>query len=88
MKKNTEHQLDALLSEGLVKAPDHFSDQLVHRISLEIDSDHQSQSSRSATPPKVTTPLWQWLALGTASVAGVIQMTGFVFGVWVATAAG
>lgn len=88
MKKNTEHQLDELLSDGLVTAPDNFSDTIVHRLSQETDSNHLSQSEPAETPSTVTTPLWQWLALGTAGVAGAIQMTGFVFGVWLATAAG
>ena len=88
MKRTTEQQLDSLLRDGLVQAPDDFSDQLVHRISQENKSYKATQTDKPVEPPTVTTSLWQWLALGTASFAGTAQMIGFIFGIWTATQAG
>ena len=84
MKKTTE-QLDTLLSDGLVKAPDDFSNQLVQKIAA---SKQMTANGLPSTSRNVDTPLWQWIALGTAGVAGLGQLVGFIFGVWVATAAG
>lgn len=89
MKKQTltEHQLEALLSSNAVCAPDDFSDRLVARISRQAQGNASVDTSINS-PPTPITPLWQWLALGTASLAGVIQVIGFVFGIWAATTAG
>lgn len=87
MKKTTDQQLDSLLHDGLVQVPDNFSGQLVHRIALENESNQTTQTDKPVAPI-VTTSIWQWLALGTASLAGAIQMTGFIFGIWTATQAG
>lgn len=99
MKKN-EPQLppdvEALLKISIVHPPSDFSDKLVQRISLEADATHvlASENLKVNQPhprinnSQVKTPVWQWLALIAGSALGLVQTTGFVLGVWVATAAG
>lgn len=90
MKKQTqaEQKLDALLSESPVSAPDDFSNRVVRRIALQTKHIASPGTANLNKPETTATPLWQWFALGTASLAGAFQMIGFVFGIWAATAAG
>ncbi len=99
MKKN-EPQLPAdveeLLRNSLVHPPADFSQKLVQRISLVADANNEltgdhfytNQPHHRINNSQVKTPVWQWLALAVGSVLGLVQTTGFVLGVWVATAAG
>lgn len=84
----TEQELNSLLADGLVRAPDDFSDKLLQRLTSQAESSLIGESSNPPMYPGVTTPLWQWFALGTASLAGTVQLTGFVFGVWATSVAG
>lgn len=77
----TSEELDTLLKDGLVQVPEHFNSHLVERIT-------HMQPDNNSTPASPETPIWQWLALALASLPGLLQMTGFVFGIWSATAAG
>lgn len=90
MKKQTlaEHQLEALLSSSSVCAPEDFSDQVVARISMQNQSNASVETTSLNSPATPATPLWQWFALGTASLAGAFQMIGFVFGIWAAATTG
>ena len=90
MKKQTpaEQNLDALLSISTVNAPENFSDEVVARISAQPQNNVSTEATRPISPTTPATPIWQWFALGTASLAGAFQMIGFVFGIWAATTAG
>ena len=90
MKKqlSAEHKLDALLGSSTVNAPENFSDQVVARISTQAQSKSTAEAAELIVPRTPTTPLWQWLTLGTAGVAGIFQVISFVFGIWAATTAG
>lgn len=74
-------ELDALLADGLLDVPEHFSQQVMARVWAA-----PLQVSRSV-PPHSWQARLQKLALLGGALWGTVQLMGFIFGIWAATSA-
>lgn len=77
MQKDKQQQLDAMLSEDRLQAPDDFTQRVMQEI----------QTSQPVHKPSLLTQWLQWVALAGGFLLGAQQLLSFMFGVWLATAA-
>ncbi|MEM7255846.1 MAG: hypothetical protein AAF404_00500 [Pseudomonadota bacterium] len=75
--------LDNLLSDNPVTPPDHFADSVMSKLSSEPVI---NQTLPAATPAHQS--IWPPLALAASSVLGMIQIVGYIFGLWIPATAG
>ncbi len=81
-KDQPRDQLDKLLTDGMPKPPDHFTDTVLSRIAQQTPYDY------SRPPSSSTKTVWPSLALAASALLGVFQVVGFIFGLWIPTVAG
>lgn len=77
MQKDKQQQLDAMLSEDGLQAPDDFTQRVMQEI----------QASEQVHQPSLISQWLQWAALAGGFLLGAQQLLSFMFGVWLATAA-
>lgn len=70
-----DKELDALLEEGLLSVPGDF----VERVMREV------RTSPLPVRPRRWRERLQWLALIGSGILGVMELSGFVFGMWTTT---
>lgn len=77
MQKDKQQQLDAMLSEDWLQAPDDFAQRVMREI----------KTTERVHKPSFASQWLQWIALVGGFLLGAQQLITFMFGVWLATAA-
>ena len=85
------HKFDTLLQAGLLEVPDDFTE-CVMRAVEHMPLPTLSSLTVALAPPSDRQSLYwisrlQWLALLGGTVAGVLQVMGFILSIWTATTA-
>ena len=70
--------LDTLLESNLLEAPTDFSQRVMRAVNGVPPAIHRVQLQR----------FLQWLAVITATLMGIEQLAGFIFGIWAAVTVG
>lgn len=76
MQKDKQQELDAMLSEDWLQAPDDFTQQVMQG----------SQSAELSHKESLVSQWLQWVALAGGFLLGAQQLITFMFGVWLASA--
>ncbi len=93
-KSMLSEEHEHLLARPMVIPPADFTRSVLAQVTYEktLAADTPTlatESSLGATDTSTTHPSWwQWLALLASAVVGAGQLTAFIFGAWVTTAAG
>jgi hypothetical protein len=79
-----DKDLDQLLASDLLEVPQGFAQTVMARV-RELPLPLNAELPPTADQPKE----WlQWLSLIGSAILGVAQLSGFVFGIWAASAVG
>lgn len=92
MNDEMNDDMDRLLRNGLLQPPDQFSELVMRRVRESERPEFEVGAARTGGRSK---PAFQWLRLGLrwlallgAALVGAVQLAGFMFGLWAASAAG
>ena len=78
--------LEQLLREEMLEVPADFEQRMLRL--LPGQPAPQWNNAPAGSPPGDRQQLLQWLALAGGLALGVVQLAGFVFGIWTAAAVG
>lgn len=84
MTSDQNKSIDDLLSDGLLKPPEDFTETVMDRIAQQSLSD----SAQLQTLVVPSQKLWPSIAVAASALLGMFQVIGFITGIWIPVTAG
>ena len=83
MSSDQTKSIDELLADGMLKPPEHFTETVLNTIAQQSSKDYPGTNDRQLSTPTIPSRnVWASIAVSASALLGMLQLIGFIAGIW------